>query len=333
MDTPLTGPAVETAGLVKVFGGHRALDGLDLVVPAGTVYGLLGPNGAGKSTAVKVLATLLAPTGGTARVFGHDVTKEPDAVRARLSVTGQYASLDDVLTGQENLVMLARLFGYGRKGSVQRAARLLEAFRLTDAGGRQVTTYSGGMRRRLDIAASLVQSPDLLILDEPTTGLDPRSRGDVWDIVRGIVAEGATVLLTTQYLEEADQLADRVAVIDHGRMVAEGTPGELKASAGSGTIHVRLTDAAGCDAACAVLDRTLGTPVRSKSDPLVLTALVAAEGAEKQAAAVLACLADAGIAIDNFTLGRPSLDEVFLALTDHAPALGAAETRQQETTR
>lgn len=316
MDTRLTGPAIETAGLVKAFGAHRALDGLDMVVPAGTVYGLLGPNGAGKSTAVKVLATLLAPSSGTARVFGHDVTREPDAVRSRLSVTGQYASLDDVLTGQENLVMLARLFGYGKKGATQRAARLLEAFQLTDAGGRQVMTYSGGMRRRLDIAASVIQSPDLLILDEPTTGLDPRSRGDVWEIVRGIVAEGATVLLTTQYLEEADQLADRVAVIDRGRMVAEGTPGELKASAGSGTIHVRLTDAQGCDAAEAVIARTLSTPVRSKSDPLVLTALVAAEGAEKQAAAVLAELAEAGIAVDNFTLGRPSLDEVFLALTD-----------------
>ncbi|WP_433470667.1 ATP-binding cassette domain-containing protein [Saccharomonospora azurea] len=318
MDTLRAGPAIETVGLVKEFGAHRALDGLDLVVEAGTVFGLLGPNGAGKSTAVKVLATLLSPTSGTARVFGHDVTRARDEVRSRLSVTGQYASLDDVLTGEENLVMLSRLFGYGRKGAVTRAKQLLEAFRLTEAGGRQVRTFSGGMRRRLDIAASIVQSPDLLILDEPTTGLDPRSRNEVWEIVRDIVAEGATVLLTTQYLEEADQLADRVAVIDRGRMVAEGTPGELKASTGAGTIHVRLVDVDDVDAATDVLARSMTTPVRTSADPLVLTALVEAEGAEKQAAVVLGELAAAGIAVDNFTLGRPSLDEVFLALTDRS---------------
>ena len=232
--------AIEAAGLAKHFGDTRAIDGLDLVVPAGQVYGVLGPNGAGKTTAIRVLATLIPPTDGTARVFGHDVVAEPEQVRAQVSLTGQFASVDEDLTGVENLLLLARLWGYERAAARRRADTLLGAFGLEDAGGRRVKTYSGGMRRRIDIAASIVVRPRLIFLDEPTTGLDPRSRNQVWEIVRAMVAERTTVLLTTQYLEEADQLADRIAVIDHGRVIAEGTGLDLKASVGSGILHLRL---------------------------------------------------------------------------------------------
>ncbi|MCP3782889.1 ATP-binding cassette domain-containing protein [Micromonospora sp. A3M-1-15] len=316
-----TGPAVEADGLVRSFGSTRALDGLDLQVPAGTVYGLLGPNGAGKTTAVRVLATLLRPDGGRARVFGHDVVAEADAVRARVSLTGQYASLDEDLTGAENLVLLGRLLGLGRPAARQRADRLLAAFGLTEAAGRQVKKYSGGMRRRIDIAASILNTPDLLFLDEPTTGLDPRSRNQVWEIIRAVVAHGTTVLLTTQYLDEADQLAGRIAVVDHGRVIAEGTPGELKSSVGSGTVHVRLRDAGERPRAEQVLRTTLGVPVQLEADPVVLTCRVGEDGTDleagEQAARALGELARAGIVVDDFSLGQPSLDEVFLALTDH----------------
>ena len=234
--------AIETSDLVKTFGDTRAVDGVDLAVPTGMVYGLLGPNGAGKTTVIRVLATLLRPDAGTARVFGCDVVREADAVRSRVSLTGQFASVDEDLTGLENLVLIARLLGYSRKHARERASELLDAFGLTEAAGRQVKKYSGGMRRRLDIAASIVVTPDLMFLDEPTAGLDPRSRNQVWDIIRALVAGGTTVLLTTQYLDEADQLADRIAVIDQGKVIAEGTPGELKASVGSGAVHVRLLD-------------------------------------------------------------------------------------------
>ncbi|MFC8125919.1 ATP-binding cassette domain-containing protein, partial [Streptomyces sp. NPDC057302] len=224
-----TEAAIEVSGLVKTFGEKRAVDGIDLTVPPGTVYGLLGPNGAGKTTFVKTLATLLRPDGGQARIFGRDVVREADEVRARVSLTGQYASVDEDLTGTENLMLLGRLLGYGKSASRTRAAQLLEAFGLTEAAARQVKNYSGGMRRRIDIAASILNTPDLLFLDEPTTGLDPRSRNQVWDIVRAVVTQGTTVLLTTQYLDEADQLASRIAVIDDGKVIAEGTKGELKA--------------------------------------------------------------------------------------------------------
>jgi ABC-2 type transport system ATP-binding protein len=313
--------AIETAGLVKVFGDNRAVDGIDLAVPAGTVYGVLGPNGAGKTTAVRMLATLLRPDAGEARVFGHDVLREADAVRQRVSLTGQYASVDEDLTGAENLVLLGRLIGHRKPAARERSAQLLAAFGLTDAADRQVKNYSGGMRRRLDIAASILKTPDVLFLDEPTTGLDPRSRNQVWDIVRIIVAQGTTVLLTTQYLDEADQLASRIAVIDRGKVIAEGTPGELKASVGAGSVHVRLRDAAQRPAALEVLTKVLGPAVQPGPDPLAVTAQLSGEDSDREAAEqasrALAELAAAGITVDNFALGQPTLDEVFLALTDH----------------
>jgi ABC-2 type transport system ATP-binding protein len=317
----MTDLAIETSGLVKVFGKTRAVDGVDLAIPAGSVYGFLGPNGAGKTTAVKMLATLLRPDGGEARVFGHDVVRQADAVRARVSLTGQYASVDEDLTGIENLVLIGRLLGHRKPAARTRSVQLLEAFGLTDAADKQVKNYSGGMRRRIDIAASILKTPDLLFLDEPTTGLDPRSRNQVWDIVRIIVAQGTTVLLTTQYLDEADQLASRIAVIDHGKVIAEGTPGELKASVGAGSVHVRLRDAAQRTAAHDVLTTVLGPTVQLDPDPVALTAQLSGEDSDREAAEqasrALAELAACGITVDNFSLGQPTLDEVFLALTDH----------------
>ncbi|MEW2114407.1 ATP-binding cassette domain-containing protein [Streptomyces sp. NPDC005474] len=312
--------AIETAGLVKTFGETRAVDGVDLAVPTGTVYGVLGPNGAGKTTTVKMLATLLRPDGGEAHVFGHDVVRDADAVRGRVSLTGQYASVDEDLTGTENLVLLGRLLGHHKRTSRERAAQLLEAFGLTDAAAKQVKHYSGGMRRRIDIAASILNTPDLLFLDEPTTGLDPRSRNQVWDIVRAVVAQGTTVLLTTQYLDEADQLASRIAVIDRGKVIAEGTKGELKASVGAGSVHLRLRDPAQRPQAEEVLRRTLDASVQREPDPVAVTARVGTsvgDTAAEQAARALAELARLGITVDNFSLGQPSLDEVFLALTGH----------------
>jgi len=252
--------AIEATGLVKHFGDTRAVDGVDLQVSRGSVYGVLGPNGAGKTTTIRMLATLLRPDGGSARVLGHDVVREADAVRERISLTGQLASVDEELSGHENLLLLGRLLGYSRAQAAQRAEQLVVAFGLKEAAGRLVKHYSGGMRRRLDIAASIVVTPELMFLDEPTTGLDPRSRNQVWDIVRALVAQGTTVLLCTQYLDEADQLADRIAVIDHGRVIAEGTPGELKASVGQNALHVRLHDAGQREEAERLLIRGLDAP-------------------------------------------------------------------------
>ncbi|HEX6195460.1 MAG TPA: ATP-binding cassette domain-containing protein [Jiangellaceae bacterium] len=236
MTTDTTELAIQATGLSKVLGDTQALDGVDLAVRAGEIYGFLGPNGAGKTTTIRILATLLVPDNGRAAVFGHDVVADADKVRERIALTGQFASIDDDLTGIENLVILARLLGLPRKDARLRAQELLEAFGLAADGGRLVKTYSGGMRRRLDIAASIIVQPDLIFLDEPTTGLDPRSRAQVWDIVRSLVAGGTTVLLTTQYLDEADQLADRIAVIDRGLVVAEGTPDQLKTEVGATTL-------------------------------------------------------------------------------------------------
>ena len=318
--------AIETSGLTKAFGGTRAVDGVDMTVPAGSVYGFLGPNGAGKTTTVRMLATLLRPDGGTARIFGHDVVREAEAVRSRVSLTGQFASLDEDMTGLENLILLGRLLGHSWTQARARANNLLEAFGLADAARRQVRKFSGGMRRRLDIAASLIVTPDLLFLDEPTTGLDPQSRNQVWEIVRLIVAEGATVLLTTQYLDEADQLADRIAVIDHGKIIAEGTSGQLKASIGAGALHVRLLDPDQRPLAEQVLARALGVAIHLDGDPVALSARVAAtesgasgaSQAGERVAQALAELSRAGVVVADFALGQPSLDEVFLALTGHS---------------
>jgi len=305
--------AIEATGLVKSFGTTCAVDGVDLAVRTGSIYGVLGPNGAGKTTTIRMLATLIRPDGGTARVLGHDIVAEADAVRGVVALTGQLASVDEDLTGRENLVLLGRLLGLKRPAARERAAELLDAFGISDAATRLVKNYSGGMRRRLDIAASIVVTPRLMFLDEPTTGLDPRSRNQVWSIIRALVAEGTTILLCTQYLEEADQLADGIAVIDHGKVIAEGTPGQLKASVGSGALRVRLLDPAQRPEARQLLDRQLGT-VTLDADPAALSASCS-DG--DRAAAAVAGLARSGIRIADFSLGQPSLDEVFLALTGH----------------
>jgi ABC-2 type transport system ATP-binding protein len=318
--------AIEARALAKTFGKTVAVAGVDLAVPSGSVYGVLGPNGAGKTTTIRMLSTLVPPTSGTARIFGHDVSAEGDEVRRRVSLTGQFASVDEDLTGHENLVLLARLLGFSRAAARERAADLLAAFDLADAAGRQAKTYSGGMRRRLDIASSLVVTPDLLFLDEPTAGLDPRSRNQVWDIVRALKAGGTTVLLTTQYLEEADQLADRIAVIDHGKVIAEGTPRELKASLGSSTLHVRLSHPERREEAERILAGVLSAGVRRESDPAALSARIA--GTDK-ATEALAALGRAGLPVAEFSLGQPSLDEVFLALTGRAPGDGGAEAGKE----
>jgi ABC-2 type transport system ATP-binding protein len=305
--------AIEATGLVKSFGEIKAVDGVDLAVRRGSVYGVLGPNGAGKTTTIRMLATLLRPDAGSATVLGHDIESEADAVRSLVSLTGQLASVDEDLTGRENLILLGRLLGLRRAPAKERAAELLEAFGIADAAGRLVKNYSGGMRRRLDIAASLVVTPELMFLDEPTTGLDPRSRNQVWDIIRTLVAEGTTILLCTQYLDEADQLADGIAVIDSGKVIAEGTPGQLKASVGSGALHVRLLDPEQRPEAERVLSRQLGA-VHLEPDPAALAAPCADAD---RAAEAMAELSRSSVRIADFSLGQPSLDEVFLALTGH----------------
>ena len=318
--------AIEAEGLVKSFGSTRAVDGVDLAVGTGAVYGVLGPNGAGKTTTIRMLATLLRPDAGSARVLGHDIVRDADRVRASVSLTGQLASVDEDLTGRENLVMIARLLGLSRPDARARAARLLGAFGLEDAATRLVKTYSGGMRRRLDIAASIVATPRLMFLDEPTTGLDPRSRNQVWDIVRALAAAGTTILLCTQYLDEADQLADRIAVIDRGTVIAEGTPGQLKRSVGGGTLHVRLLDPADRPRAEAVVAAALGE-AHLEADP---TALSAACSDADLAAGTLAELSRLGVGIADFALGQPSLDEVFLALTGHTAEDEAGDGDRRE---
>ena len=308
---------VEVSDLRKHYGAVRAVDGVSFAVGAGEVFGLLGHNGAGKTTTIRILATLIRPDAGTARILGHDVVTDADAVRRAVSLTGQLASVDEDLTGRENLILLGRLLGLKHSAAKGRAEELLEAFGLAEASSRLVKKYSGGMRRRLDISASIVITPELMFLDEPTTGLDPRSRNQVWEIIRTLVAAGTTILLCTQYLEEADQLADGIAVIDRGKVIAEGTPGQLKASVGSGTLHVRLLDPAERDRAAEVLERELGGVTR-EPDPASLSA--ACSNADRGAEAV-AQLSRASVGIAAFTLGQPSLDEVFLALTGHATEL------------
>ncbi|TLP98063.1 ATP-binding cassette domain-containing protein [Nesterenkonia salmonea] len=304
--------AVEARGLVKTFGDNVAVDGIDLTIPRGGIYGVLGPNGAGKTTAIRMLATLLRPDAGEARILGHDIFTEPKAVRERIALTGQFASLDEDLTGIENLMLLGRLLGFTKQDARRRGKDLLSAFGLAEAADRQVKKYSGGMRRRLDIAGSLIVTPDMMFLDEPTTGIDPRSRNQVWDIIRTLVAGGTTILLTTQYLEEADQLADRIAVIDHGRVIAEGTPGQLKSQVGAGALKLRLADPAQREEAAGVLERNLGSLVVREKDTAALTIRLG-EGAG--ASPAMRALEEVGVAVETFSYGQPSLDEVFLALT------------------
>ncbi|WP_144711463.1 ATP-binding cassette domain-containing protein [Curtobacterium pusillum] len=320
--TPL---AVEATGLVKTFGTNRAVDGVDLRVEAGTVYGVLGPNGAGKTTTISMLATLLRADAGEARVFGHDVRREAQLVRSLIGVTGQYASVDETLSATENLVIFARLLGLSRRDAKAKSTELLERFGLTEAASRPLKNFSGGMRRRLDLAASLIAQPPLIFLDEPTTGLDPRTRAQMWDTIRELVATGSTVLLTTQYLDEADQLADRIAVIDHGRVVAEGTGDELKASIGTSSLQLRLADALRLDAARAIVRNTLGVDAVASPEGSRLTAPMSDPD---RVTDLLVSFREAGISLAEMSVQKPTLDEVFLTITG-APATADDDTQRE----
>jgi ABC-2 type transport system ATP-binding protein len=317
-------PAISVTGLVKSFGDVRALDGVDLQAPPGSVLGLLGPNGAGKTTAVRVLTTLLRPDAGTVRVTGLDVVRDAVELRSRIGLAGQYAAVDENLTGLENLVMVGRLYGERRATAKRRGQELLERFDLVDAADRPAKTYSGGMRRRLDLAAALVASPPVLFLDEPTTGLDPRSRLEVWATIEGLVAEGTTVLLTTQYLDEADRLADLIAVIDRGRVIAEGTPDELKDRVGGERLEVHLADSTAVDAALGALAPMSDEPPSVDEDTVRLTVR------QRTGTIVEAVrrLDEVGVAVDDLGLRRPTLDDVFLSLTGHAAEAADDEEEQ-----
>jgi ABC-2 type transport system ATP-binding protein len=309
-----TTAAIDAVGLVKSFGQLRAVDGIDLEVGQGEIFGVLGPNGAGKTTALKMLATLLSIDGGHARVFGVDVAREPHRIRQLIGMTGQFASVDEDLTATENLWLFGRLQGMGSADVRAAARRLLAQFGLQDAAGKPISQFSGGMRRRLDLAASLITRPPLIFLDEPTTGLDPRTRGEMWDTIRGLVADGCTVLLTTQYLDEADQLAGRIAVIDRGRKVAEGTPDELKDSVGNSTLQVQLAPGADQRLARQVVRRETGAdPVLTPESGRMNVPLDAAD----RAADVLIGFRQAGVSIVSVNVAKPTLDEVFFALTGH----------------
>ncbi|MFF4951727.1 ATP-binding cassette domain-containing protein [Streptomyces chattanoogensis] len=316
----MTGNAVLAEGLTKRYGEKPVLDGLDLAVRRGTVHGLLGPNGAGKTTAVRILATLLRPDGGRAAVAGHDVVREPVRVRRRIGWAGQYAAVDGMLTGRQNLEMFGRLFHLGARRARDRATELLEQFGLADAAGKQAKAYSGGMRRRLDLAAGLILAPDVLFLDEPTTGLDPRSRNEVWEGVRSLAATGTTVLLTTQYLDEADRLADRITVIDRGRAIADGTPAELKRQVGGDGIHVVLRSAADLPRAAGAVARVAADGVRPTQDEAERRVAAPVTDGVAALAEVARTLRDAGIGVEDIGLRRPTLDEVFLRLTGHRTA-------------
>jgi daunorubicin resistance ABC transporter ATP-binding subunit len=313
---PARPPAITVTGLTKSFGVKVVLDGIDLAVAEGAIFALLGPNGAGKTTAVQILSTLLPADAGAARVAGHDLAAEPDAVRAAIGVTGQFSAVDNLLTGEENLRLMTDLHHLGRAAGRQRAADLLRQFGLEDAAGKMAATYSGGMRRRLDLAASLIQRPQVLFLDEPTTGLDPRSRGEVWAMIRTLVGEGTTVLLTTQYLDEADRLAGEITVIDHGRVIAAGTAAELKAKVGQQTLDVRPADPADLGETAAIVTAVVGrAPVSTAEDPGLLS--VAVDDAQVLPA-VVGKLQAGKVEVTELALRLASLDEVFMALTGHA---------------
>jgi ABC-2 type transport system ATP-binding protein len=316
---------ITASGLVKTYGKLRALDGLDLAVPEATILGLLGPNGAGKTTAVRILTTLLEPDAGTARVAGIDIAKNPGQVRAKLGLSGQYAAVDEYLTGFENLDMVGRLYGLGRAPSKQRARELLAQFNLVEAGDRPVKTYSGGMRRRLDLAGALVARPPVLFLDEPTTGLDPRSRTDMWEVITELVKGGTTLLLTTQYLEEADRLADKILVIDHGRAIAEGTADSLKAQVGGERVEIVLVRHDDLPAARAIMTELAGVPVEVQEHARRIVAPVT--GGASLLMEALRRLDAGSIAVLDVALRRPTLDDVFLSLTGH-PSEEEAEAAQ-----
>jgi ABC-2 type transport system ATP-binding protein len=319
--------AVDAHGLVKTFGTNRAVDGIDLSVREGEILGVLGPNGAGKTTMLQMLATLLPIDAGSARIFGYDVGRQPHQVRQLIGVTGQYASVDELLTGRENLWLFGRLQGLSSKQAHRAADDLLAKFDLTEAGDRGLAQFSGGMRRRLDLAASLITKPALIFLDEPTTGLDPRTRGQMWETIRGLVADGCTILLTTQYLDEADELADRIAVIDRGRKVAEGTPEELKAQVGGSSIRVQLAEGVDAAAAAALAEAVAGhRPIFTPTGTGFSVSLANAN----QAADILIALRNHNVAIANAAIEQPSLDEVFMALTGHPGVTPALEPEMSE---
>jgi len=318
--------AVEARGLEKTFGGNRAVDGVDLNVRAGSIYGVLGPNGAGKTTTIRMLATLLRPDAGEARIFGHDVAKESHIVRQLIGVTGQYASVDESLSATENLIIFSRLLGLGRSEARRKAAELLEEFGLTEAAKRPLKHFSGGMRRRLDLAASLIAQPPLIFLDEPTTGLDPRTRSQMWDTIRRLVVTGSTVLLTTQYLDEADQLADRIAVIDRGRVVAEGTVDELKASVGTSALHLRVNHARDIADAQEIVEQVLDVRSSITAEAGKITAPMADAD---QVTDLLIALRTRGIQLAEISVQKPTLDEVFLTITGHGATENVSQASEQ----
>ncbi|MGW8564931.1 ATP-binding cassette domain-containing protein [Isoptericola sp. NPDC055881] len=322
----MTTTAIEAEGLVKTFGDNRAVDGVDLRVDTGTVYGVLGPNGAGKTTTIRMLATLLRPDAGRASVFGHDVAREPFVVRQLIGVTGQYASVDETLSATENLLLFCRLNGLKGASATRRTRDLLEEFSLTDAAARPLKNFSGGMRRRLDLAASLIAQPPLLFLDEPTTGLDPRTRAQMWETIRRLVATGSTVLLTTQYLDEADQLADRIAVIDRGQVVAEGTGDELKSSVGEQSLQLALVRPDDAPVALQAVRDVLGVAATPSPEARRLTVPVADPSLVTD---LLVRLRDAGVGLDSLSMDKPTLDEVFLTLTGHGAADAAASEPEE----
>lgn len=315
---------IRLENLRKSFGTFRALDGISLEIEEGQIFGLLGPNGAGKTTTVKVLSTLIRPDSGTALVAGHSVTADPTAVRRSIGLSGQYAAVDEKLTGYENLVMVARLYGMSRRDSAARARELLAEFGLSDVDGKRAGAYSGGMRRRLDLASALVVRPPVVILDEPTTGLDPRARLDTWEVITTLVRGGTTVLLTTQYLEEADQLADRIAVIDSGRVIAEGTSTDLKGKLGAERITLTLDHHDSLDGTLRILERIIGDSARPQTDSSGLRITASAPQGQSDLLQVLAALDEDGHSVTEAALCRPTLDDVFLDLTGQPASAPAA---------
>ena len=326
IDAPL---AIEAKGLVKTYGDNRAVDGIDISVPTGMIYGVLGPNGAGKTTTINMLATLLKPDGGTAKIFGHDIQEESQIVRQLIGVTGQFASVDEILSANENLIIFSRLLGFSKAESRKKAKDLLEEFGLTDAAKRPISKFSGGMRRRLDLALSLIAQPPLIFLDEPTTGLDPRTRTQMWNTIRKLVDSGSTILLTTQYLDEADQLADRIAVIDKGRVVAEGTPRELKASVGRTRLHLRLKSADDMTKALGIVE----TVLKVKAQSVDKTNITAPMTDPEVVTDVLVAFRQAAIRLHGVSVVEPTLDEVFFALTGTKVTQEETNEEEKEATK